>query len=521
VEAQFSDLNSIPTDDPKVLKEMLLELMQRIAERDRKIDALVHQLEQLRRHAFGRRAEAVDPDQYRLILQELLSETDHREPELPVEPPKDDDFLGPTPGTGGTHPKGHGRRTLPAHLKRERKEYELSEAERQCPECGTLREKIGEEIKEQLEYVPASLVVIQHVRFKYACRCCQEHVATAPLPHEPIEKGMPASGLLAQVLVSKFQHHLPLNRQSTIFARHGIVLSRSTLGGWVEASAELLEPIWFEMKRQILFSHAIQSDDTTVPVLDRDRTQTKKGRLWAYLGDADYPYTIFDYTPDRRGVRPREFLEGFRGLLQVDAYGGYDALFKDGRIVEVACWAHARRRFFEAQTSDQLRSLMAMAFIKLIYKVEREAKGLDPPARQAMRDTKSRPWLEAFKNWLETERTEVLPRSPIGEAIGYAMDQWQALNRYLDDGRLEIDNNDCERALRTVAIGRKNWMFAGSDAGGKRAAIIYTLIESAKRHGVDPFAYLRDLLDRVSIHPASRIAELLPDRWSPSESNLP
>jgi transposase len=333
--------------------------------------------------------------------------------------------------------------------------------ERACPGCGHLREKIGEEIREQLDYFPASLIVREHVRFKYACRACEAHVGIAPVPVQPIEKGLPGPGLLAQVLVGKDADHCPLHRQAGIFQRHGVRISPSTLGDWVREGAALLLPLVQEAKREILGSHVIGSDDTPVPALDRGRDHTRQGRLWVYVGDEAHPYTVYEYSPDRSGRHPQAFLATYRGYLQVDAYAGYDALYRprppngDIAITEVGCMAHCRRGFHEAQASDELRSLIALA-------------------------------------------------------------QWTALTRYLDDGRLEIDNNRTERALRKGALGRANWTFAGSDAGGERAAVIHSLIESARRHGLDPFAYLRDVLTRVWTHPQSRIAELLPGRWTPA-----
>jgi transposase len=519
------------TDDPKLLKAMLRDMTQRLEERERRIETLLHRLDQLLRRTFGHRAETVDVNQLRLAFADVARETesDTEAAAPPTEGTADgsaeravkEAFLGPPPdpATIKPHRKGHGRRRLPEHLRRERIEQTLSESELACPECGRTREKIGEEVSEKLDYVPAALVVRQTVRFKYACRCCQEHVAIAPAPAQSIEKGLPGPGLLAQVLVGKFADHCPLHRQAGILQRHGVRLSPSTLGDWVRDGATVLEPVVHEMKRAILGSHVIQSDDTPVPVLDRGRDHTRQGRLWVYRGDDAHAYTIYEYTPDRAGKHPRGFLEQFRGYLQADAYAGYDALYKPdpltgkARILEIACWAHCRRGFFDAQTSDQLRSLIALSFIKLLYRVEEEARGLDPPARRALRHAKAKPWLGEFKVWLESQQREVLPKSPFGEATHYALAQWAALERYLDDGRLEIDNNGAERALRGVAVGRANWHFAGSDAGGERAAVIYSVVESARRHGLDPFAYLRDLLDRLPTHPQTRMAELLPDRW--------
>jgi transposase len=509
------------SDDPKVLKDVLRDTLRALQEQNCYIEALTHRLDRLLRKVFGHQAERVNVAQLQLALAEVVREAEPEPVEVPARKAVEEAFLGPAPNPAGLQRrrKGHGRSRLPAELKRERIEYGLTEAERACPDCGRQRAKIGETVSEQLDYVPASVIVRQHIRFKYACPHCQEHVAIASAPPQPIEKGLPGPGLLAQVLVSKFADHLPLHRQSVIFGRHGIRLSPSTLGGWVEQGAFLLEPLVLEEKRRILGSHVIGSDDTPVPVLDRGRDHTRLGRLWVYVGDDEHPYTVYEYTPNRGGEWPRKFLEGFRGYLQADAYPALDALYKpdpltgEAAIVEVACWAHSRRKFHEAQKSDFSRSLISMAFIRMLYKIEEEARGLDPPSRQALRQEKARPWLDHFKLWLQAQKALVLPKSPIGEAIHYAVEQWTALCRYLEDGRLEIDNNRTERALRGVAVGRRNWSFAGSDEGGKRAAIIYSVIESARRHGLDPFAYLRDILARVATHPQQRIGELLPDQW--------
>lgn len=510
------------SDDPQVLKELLREANRRLREQDRRIEQLLQRLDLLLHHIFGRRAEKIDTSQLRFAFAELI-----KQPRPPEEEPAEravrEAFFGEEPAAEKLRHKArpHGRSRLPEHLVRERIEHPLEEAELACPECGAQRKKMGEEVTEQLDYVPASLIVRQHVRFKYACRCCQAHVAIAPVPPQPIEKGLPGPGLLAQVLVAKFADHCPLYRQSKILERHGVRLSPSTLGDWTQQGAILLEPLVRRFKEVILGSAVLGADDTPVPVLDRSRDHTRLGRLWTYVGDEEHPYIVFEYSPDRSGRWPQAFLSEFQGYLQADAFPGFDALFRvdpatnRARIMEVGCMAHVRRYFHEAQKSDQLQSLIGLAFIHLLYKFESEARGLDPPARRALRQEKSREWIDHFKTWLETARAEVLPKSPIGKAVHYALEQWTALTRYLDDGRLEIDNNRTERALRGVGLGRKNWTFAGSDAGGEHAATIYSVIESAKRHGLDPFAYLRDVLIRVWTLPQNQIDELLPDRWKP------
>ena len=475
------------------------------------IAKLQHQLEQLLRQRYGQKSEKVDPAQLLLFAHEILAQAE------PTPPPT------PSAESVAAKPKGHGRKPLPASLPRKQILHDVAPQDRACPECGEERRKIGEEVREQLEYVPASLLVLQHVRPKYACKRCAAHVIIAPRLPEPIEKGVPGTGLLAHLIVSKFLDHLPLYRLEGIFKRSGVDLSRSSMCDWLATCAFLLAPIVNRMRAEIGKSDIIQTDDTTVPVQDKSRDKTKTGRLWAYLGDRNHRYIVYDYTPDRSRDGPELFLKTYTsGYLQSDAYAGYNRLHDRG-LIEVGCWAHARRKFYEARTSDPARSHAALAWIGLLYDVERSAKDqeLTDEERLSRRLEKSRPILESLATWLETERTNVLPKSPMGEAISYARSNWIALNRYLESGALEIDNNASERALRTVALGRKNWLFAGSDAGGKTAATLISLCMTCKTLGVEPWAYLRDVLDRVSTHPNSRIEELLPDRWKLAESTDP
>jgi len=397
-------------------------------------------------------------------------------------------------------------------LPRERRVHEIPPGQRACPECGQDRSPIGEEVSEQLDYRPSSLFVVQHVRIKVACRHCQGHVAVAAKPAQPIEKGLPGPGLLAQVITSKFADHLPLYRQEGIFRRHGVELSRKTLCGWTAQSTWLLEPIWKVMKAEVLKSRVIQTDDTTVPVLDRRLDRARTARLWVYLGDKQHPYAVYDYTPDRSRDGPERFLGDYRGYLQADAYSGYDRIYSRG-VVEVGCFAHARRKFYDARTSDPERSHEALARIRALYAVEVAGKGLDDAGRLALRRERSAPPLERLGTWLDEQARVVLPKSPIGGAIGYARSNWAALSRYPEAGFLEIDNNASERAVKPVALGRKNWLFAGSEGGGRTAAILFSLASTCRGLKLDPFAYLRDVLDRVCTHPARRVADLLPDRW--------
>ncbi len=358
------------------------------------------------------------------------------------------------------------------------------------------------------------------VRTAYACRDCQANVVIADVLPEPIDKGLPGPGLLAYVAVSKYTDHLPLYRLEGILNRSGVELSRSTMCDWMATIADLLKPIVDRMLKEILSSVVVQNDDTTVPVQDHDGKGIKTGRLWVSIGDHNHPYAVYTYTPDRSATGPQEIFKDFKGSLQADAYSAYDGLYKSGAIVEVGCMMHARRKFYEARTSDPPRSHQAPAWISLLYDVEREAKERETPdhdafvvLRHELRGERSRPIFDKFHTWLEAERPKVLPKSPIGEAIQYALNHWDALKRPLEAGFLELDNGACERAFKPVAVGRKNWLFAGSDKGGQTAAVLMSLCTTCKDLGIDPQAYLRDVLDRISTHPAKRLDELLPDRW--------
>jgi len=497
-------------DDLDTAHRQIREQAETLRQQGQLITKLQHQLEELLRQRYGKKAEKIDPDQLLLFTREIeiLAQT---EPMAPA--PADE------PAVAQTKPNGHGRKRLPASLPRRRIVHDLTAEDRACPECGRERQKIGEELREQLEYVPASLLVLEHVRPKYACKACAAHVAIAPRLPEPIEKGLPGSGLLSHVAVSKYADHLPLHRQEGMFRRQGVMLSRSTMCDWMATVASLLQPIVKEMKRRILLSRVIQSDDTPVIVQLHPGPGTKTGRLWVYLGDRENKFVVYDYTPDRSSNGPERFLNDYlTGYLQSDAYAGYNAIHERG-IIPVGCWAHARRRFYNARTSDPQRAHAAMAWIGRLYDLERGAKeqNLDAQARQELRQEQSQPILQSLGDWLQGEAAKVLPKSPIGEAIGYTLSNWPALSRYVEAEFLSIDNNASENAMRPIAVGRKNWLFCGSDAGGQTAATLMSLTASCKAWNVEPFAYLRDVLERVSTHPASRIAELLPDCWKPAE----
>lgn len=483
-------------DDPPALRVRVRELADALADARREIDALRARLDHLLHRLYGPKSERA---------------ANTPEPsDTPVSPPP------PAAGAGqADRPprRGHGRRRLPRELPRRRVEHDLTDAEKACPCCRAPRVRIGEEVSERLDYRPASLFVVEHVRPKYACTSCRGRVAIPPMPAEPLPKGMAAPGLLAQIVTAKFADHLPLFRQARILGRHGIDLHRSTLGDWLRECAAVLRPIYDAMCGAVRRSKVIHTDDTPVPVLDRDRDRTRTARIWVYVGDPAHPYTVYDATPSRSRDGPQAFLQDFTGFVQADAFGGYDGLYDTG-ATEVACWAHARRKFVDARPTDPARCDHALAAVRRLYAVERRGRERTSDERLSLRQRESVPVLRELGEWLEATRRDVLPKSPLAQAITYALNQWAALNVYVTDGDLAIDNNAAERALRGVAVGRKNWLFWGSDGGGRTAAVLTSLTATCGRHGIDPWCYLSDVLARLPSHPVDRIAELLPDVWA-------
>ena len=517
------------TDDAAArIAELEAKLARAAHERDeyRKLYELVLlELERVKRHLRAQnKSERVDANQVQLAFREVASlivpqamaeqiaaseneareteERDHRDRE---------------------RSKPHGRSKLPEHFPVERVEIHPPEALRQCGCCGNAMHRIGEETSEQLDYRPASLVRVQTARIKYACACEQGGVvipSRSDGAHAPvIERGLAAPGLLAHIVVSKYADHLPLNRMEERFAREGIHLARSTLCDWVAQVADLLRPITDAMGKAMLSAHRIHTDDTGIPVQALGRTQ--KGHVWTYVADEDV--VVFRYTPRRKSDGPREFLRGYKGYVQADAANLYDQLYADGDdegAVEVGCWAHARRRFFEAQLTDRDRALIGLGFIKKLYEADRVASRAPPSRRTQERRRHAEPVLEGFKSWLDAEALVVLPKAPIADAIGYTRNQWGALTRFLEDARLKLDNNAAERQLRRVAVGRKNWLFAGSDEGAERACVLYSLVASCKLHGVNPWEYLRDILLRIGEHPARDVLALSPKGWMKAAKDI-
>ncbi|MBK7645266.1 MAG: IS66 family transposase [Planctomycetes bacterium] len=468
----------------------------------------------LRRY-FGRKSEKIDPSQLRMPFEELVEIAEAQaEPSTPehAREAADDEA-----GTRAPKPRkkgAHGRKPLPSSLPRERVEHDVEPEDRSCFSCKREKQRIGEEITEELEYVPASFKEIEHVRPKYACKHCQEGVVIAELPARVIEKGRPGPGLLAFILTAKYCDHLPLHRLEGIIARSGLEISRSTMCEWVSRSVESLRGIGEALRTSVLCSSVLHGDDSGIQCLENfARAQPRDGYLWAYVGDRDE--VVYDFTLSHARASPNEFLAGWEGKLQADGHTCWEDLYRDGAVVEVGCWAHARRYFFEAIPSHTERASRVVALIQRMYAVEKRAKAekILPGELLALRRAESAPILAEIRKLIDEYAKDTLPKSGLGEALTYATNQWEALGRFVDDPELDIDNNAAERALRMVAVGRKNWLFAGSPEGGRRAALIYSLVGSCKLLGIDPFAYLRDVLARVAAHPASRIAELTPRGW--------
>ena len=492
---------------------MVLDLMAQLdresTERN-KIEVLLRELLDARRN---RKSEQLSTDQLALFAAAWQARQAEAEAAGSADD-HDDEDPNAKPGADSAAPKkkGGGRQPLGRHLKRERIVHDLAEAEKHCAACQQDLRPIGEESSERYEYIPAQLTVIENVCRKYACDCT---VRTATKPPQPIEKSTAGASLLAQVIVAKVADHLPLHRQEKIFERHGVDISRKTMGGWMARCADLLDPLYVSAKDVLFQSKVIGTDDTGVKVLDPTLPFARIGRIWPYCGDPGHPVILYDYTATRERAGPEKFLEGYQGYLQADAYGAYDALFKDPArgLIEVGCWAHARRYFHKALESDQSRMGPALLLIAQLYRVEEQARPLTAEDRLQLRQLQSRPILDKLHGYLLENQGEVLPKSPEGRAVRYTLKNWAALTRYCEDGVLEIDNNATERAIRGVAVGRNNGVFFGSDEGGKTAAVLRSFVASCQRVKVEPFAWFKDVLTRIAAHPVNRLADLLPHNW--------
>lgn len=505
------DLQQLTSDALRALivsqHEQLVRKEEQLASREAEIEHLKLLIAKLRRMQFGRRSEKVawQIEQLQLRLDELEVNRAEQAPYSVAEP------IAVTETPQRAKPV---RRPLPAHLPRQTRK--ILPRHTACPDCGGELKHLGEDVSEMLEYVPASFVVIRQVREKLACGRCDK-IVQAEAPSRPIARGMAGPGLLAHVLVSKYGDHLPLYRQQEIYERQGVELDRATLADWVGQASALLEPLVEALRRHVMSADKLHADDTPVPVLAPGLGKTKLGRLWTYVrddrpaGEQTPPAVWFAYSPDRKGEHPQAHLRSFTGTLQADAYAGFDALYESGRIQEAACWAHVRRKFYDLHVAHNSPvAAEALRRIAELYAVEGDIRGQQPQQRRRVRDERSRPLLASLKQWLEETLVKLSKKSETAQAVRYALGHWDALLRYVDDGHLEMDNNAAERALRVVALGRKNYLFAGSDRGGERAAVIYSLIGTAKLNGLDPETYLREVLSQIADHPINRIEELLP-----------
>jgi transposase len=488
-------------DDAGTLKAML------IAERVRN-ERLLQIIKELQRHRFGRRAETLPEDQMLLGLEDVEQAAASGEAE--------NDAANPADRANRSAKRRMNRGSLPTHLPRV--EMTVDVDDHSCPCCGQALHRIGEDTGERLDIVPAQFRVLVIRRPKYACRSCENVVVQAPAPARLIEGGLPTEATVAQVLVSKYADHLPLYRQSQIYARQGIELDRSTLADWVGRAAFLLRPVHERLLMTLKTSNKLFADETTAPVLDPGRGRTKIGQLWAYArddrpwGGTDPPGVAYVYAPDRKAERPIAHLAGFKGILQVDGYGGYRVLAERGDVQLAFCWSHVRRRFYElAAAGPAPIASEALERIAGLYAIEKDIRGRDADERRSVRQDRSRSIIDDLEPWLRAKLALISQKTKLAEAIRYVLSRWDGLTRFLDDGRIEIDSNVVERSIRPIALNRKNALFAGSDGGGEHWAVIASLIETCKLNGIDPHAYLADVIVKiVNRHPNSRIDELLP-----------
>lgn len=487
------------TKELKVPEDLAL-CQQMIVQMYERIQGLEQQLSKLLRISYGQKSETIPIGQLRLFTAEEQQADEVEKTAAPTEQ---------------TNGRLHGRKRPSKELPRTRVTYDIPEAERPCPGCGKEREVIGQEVSEQYDYVPSSVQVIEHVRVKRACKHCDEHVVIAEKPNGVVKNGLAAPGMLAYVVTSKYADHQPLNRLEGIFKRDGAIIRRSTMCDWMTATSFSLLPLYDLMKQRVLGSQVIWTDDTPIKMQDREHERNiRNARVWVYIGDKQNPYTVFDFTESRSRDGPVTFLKDYEGYLQADAFAGYDYIYAGKKTKEVACWAHARRKFYDAQSTNQQVCNEVLELIHVLYLVEKEAHDCTDENRRQMRQARSLPVLKQIKGWLDRQNLIALPKSPVGAAVVYALNNWEALCVYVQRGDLTIDNNKSERALRATAVGRKNWLFVGSRQGGMNAAILSSFTATCKAHNIDPRAYLKDVLSRLS-NGADDLDSLLPDLWRP------
>jgi transposase len=501
LERRAKDSERVATEIGRILEETATSY----DELKRSHQAALNEINRLKQWIYGRRRERIVEGEGQQHLFDL---------ESPSNSNVSDELRQERPQQQVAAHSRRARRALDlSKLPHYRHELSLIPEEKTCESCGRARDQIGHDETRILEFVPAKLEVHVYVRPKFACRYCKDRVVSPPPPARPIARGIAGPGLIAQIVVSKFGDHLPLYRQEDYFARCGLHIPRSTQCDWVRAAAELLRPLYEHLKQLVLQSPVLWTDDTTVTVLTGDEQGSRTARFWTYIAE-EHPYTVYDFTDTRSRDGPANFLAGFEGYLHADAYVGYDRIYlgSDNRVIEVACWTHARRKFFEARHDEPKDAHQILEWVRQLYAIETRAHDLSVASRQELRAVEAIPVLDRIETYLQEWQERVLPKSDIALAIGYALNQWQALRRYTEDGRLSIDNNVSERTLRHQAIGRKNWLFLGGPQAGPRAAVLYSILHSAKRHHVEPWAYLQDLLLRLH-GDDDRLDEMLPDRW--------
>jgi transposase len=530
----MNDPDSLPTNAKALRALLLAERAQHAEERARHTEELAaarHEadhvrdeiarlmaiIKELQRHRFGPRSERLDADQLMLAFEDV-------EQAIAAAQAAAENNAPTRTKAAVTRKRNINRGALPLHLPHE--EIVIDVADKTCACCGRLKHRIGEDVSERLDVIPAQLKVIVTRRPKFACDGCIGRVSQAPAPERLIENGIPTEAMVAHVLVAKYADHLPLYRQAQIYARQGITLDRSTLADWVGRAAFALRPVHARLLEHLKQSTKLFADETSAPVLDPGRGQTKKGQLWAYARDerpwqgTAPPGVAYVYAPDRKHVRPAEHLAGFRGTLQVDGYGAYEDLAEAGDVTLAFCWSHVRRHFYDIQVATPAPiAAEALMRIGTLYAIEDDIRGRSADARRQARQQRSKPLVESLHLWLQARLASVSGKSTIAEAIRYALSRWEGLTRFLDDGRIEIDSNVVERSIRPIALGRKNHLFAGSDRGGEHWAVVASLIETCKMNQINPQAYLRDVLARiVARHPMSRIDELLPFAHRPAQA---
>jgi transposase len=474
-------------------------------------EALNFEIARLKRWRFGSSSESLEASPQAVLFDALLADT-------ALEDRAAQDEIKPPPATPASTKRQAVRQALPANLPRIDRHHEIEATH--CA-CGQAFKRIGEEVSEQLDCVPTQFFVLRHIRGKYACACCQT-IQAAPMPAQIIDKGIPAPGLLAQVVIAKHDDHLPLYRQTEIYARSGVHIPRSSMAQWVGICGVRLTPLAEALRLFLLEHSVIHADETPVALLAPGKGKTKRAYVWVYRTtnfvaiNGKGRAVLFDFTASRAGAHPRRVLQGFGGTLVTDDYSGYHASHSQG-VVAALCWAHARRKLFEAhELNGSTIAAQAVTLIAKLYEIERDAREFDPEARWLLRQQRSRPIADALHAWLTAQRQMLAKADATAKAIDYALSNWRALTRYLDDGNVPIDNNAAENAVRPLCVGRKNWLFVGSQQAGERAAVVMSLIESAKLNGHDPWAYLKDVFERLPTLKQRDLAQLLPHNWRPA-----